>query len=154
VKKEEPVDLKKKYQRVDCENLLKRQFFYAPSFDIYGGCAGLYDYGPLGSALKSNIESIWRQHFVLEEDILELTCTCVTMEEVLKVSGHVAKFADFMVKDVKNGNPHRADKLIEDHMEKVIQKKAKKMAPEERARLERIMNDCENYNAQELDECI
>ena len=39
----------------------------------------------------------------------------------------MAKFADFMVKDLKNGNPHRADKLIEDAMEKVMQKKAKKM---------------------------
>jgi len=57
-----------------------------PSYEIYGGSAGLYDYGPLGSALKSNVESLWRQHFILEEDMLELTGPCLTPEEVLKTS--------------------------------------------------------------------
>lgn len=36
-----------------------------------------------------------------------------------------------MVKDVKNGNCHRVDKLIEDHIEKVLTKK-KDLKPEER----------------------
>jgi len=48
--------------------------------------------------------------------MLELGCTNIVMDEVLKVSGHVAKFADFMVMDVKTGNPRRADKLIEEHI--------------------------------------
>ena len=43
------VDLTKKYKRKECENLLKQKFFYVPSFEIYGGVSGLYDYGPLGS---------------------------------------------------------------------------------------------------------
>jgi glycyl-tRNA synthetase len=76
-------DLKAKYNREKAENLLKRSFFYAPSFDIYGGCAGFYDFGPLGSALKSNIEGTWRNHFILEEDMLELTCSNITLEQVL-----------------------------------------------------------------------
>jgi len=83
--------------------LLKRKFFYTPSFDIYGGVAGFYDFGPLGSALKANLEAQWRKHFILEEDMLELTCTCMTLSDVLKTSGHVDKFEDFMVKDVKTG---------------------------------------------------
>lgn len=80
-----------------------RKFFYAPAFENYGGVAGLYDYGPLGSAVKSNLEALWRRHFILEEDMLELSCTCMTLSDVLQTSGHVDKFADFMVKDVKNG---------------------------------------------------
>ena len=32
--------------------LAKRRGFLYPSFEIYGGCAGFYDYGPLGSRLK------------------------------------------------------------------------------------------------------
>ena len=48
--------------------------------------------------------------------MLELNCTNIILENVLKVSGHVDKFADFMVKDVKTGNPRRADKLIEEHI--------------------------------------
>lgn len=80
------VDYAKKYNRKECEDLLKRKFFYTQSFEIYGGVAGLYDFGPLGSALKANVEHHWRNHFILEEDMLELTCTCMTLSDVLKTS--------------------------------------------------------------------
>ena len=81
-----PVDLAKKYMRKECEDLLKRKFFYIQSFEIYGGVSGLYDYGPLGSALKHNVESLWRKHFVLEEEMLELTCSSLTLSDVLQTS--------------------------------------------------------------------
>ena len=42
-----------------------------------------------------------------------------TSETVLKASGHVDKFADLMVKDVKNGECFRLDHLIKAHLEKV-----------------------------------
>jgi glycyl-tRNA synthetase len=42
-------------------NTLERRLFYIPSFKIYGGVAGLYDYGPPGCAVKSNVLSFWRQ---------------------------------------------------------------------------------------------
>jgi glycyl-tRNA synthetase len=42
-------------------NTLERRLFYIPSFKIYGGVAGLYDYGPPGCAVKSNVLSRWRQ---------------------------------------------------------------------------------------------
>ena len=45
-----------------------------------------------------------------------------------------------MVKDVKTGTCHRADKLIEDFIEKLLQKK-KDMKPEENERLKRICDD-------------
>jgi glycyl-tRNA synthetase len=116
-------ELQTKYSRRICEDLLRRKFFYIQSFEIYGGVAGFYDYGPLGSAFKSNVESLWRNHFVLEEDMLELNCTCLTLSDVLVASGHVEKFADFMVKDLKNGQCHRADKLIDEAIEKMLSKK-------------------------------
>jgi len=53
-------DLAKKYKRRDVEDLLKRKFFTVPSFEIYGGVAGFFDYGPLGCAVKNNIEQLWR----------------------------------------------------------------------------------------------
>ena len=106
------VTLAQKYKREEVENLLKRKFFTAPSFEIYGGVSGFYDYGPLGCAVKNNIEQIWRNHFVLEEDMLEVGCTNLTLSTVLKTSGHVDKFEDLMVKDTKTGTPRRADKLI------------------------------------------
>ena len=51
-----------------------------------------------------------------------------TLETVLKASGHVDKFADLMVKDVKNGECFRLDHLIKAHLEKV---KAEKKTTQE-----------------------
>lgn len=94
------------------DDLIKRRYVYFQGFEIYGGCAGLYDFGPVGSAIKNNIEQLWREFFVLEEDMLEINCTCTTPSVVLENSGHVAKFADVLVKDVKTGQGYRADKVI------------------------------------------
>jgi glycyl-tRNA synthetase (class II) len=44
-----------------------------------------------------------------------------------------------MVKDKKNGQCHRADKLIEDHCEKLLAKKGIKQ--EEKEKIERILHD-------------
>ncbi len=99
------------------DSLLKRRLFYTPSFDIYGGERGLYDYGPPGCALQANVVNLWRKHFVLEEDMLEVDCTMLTPEAVLKTSGHVAKFADWMCKDPKTGEIFRADHLVEQVLE-------------------------------------
>lgn len=46
--------------------------------------------------------------------MLEINCTCTTPHVVLEHSGHVAKFADVLVKDLKTGQGYRADKVIGD----------------------------------------
>lgn len=102
----------KPFDRASLESLLLKRFFYAPSFAIYGGVTGLYDYGPPGTALQNNIISVWRKHFVLEEDMLEIECTNLTPESVLKTSGHVDRFSDYMVKDAVTGDIFRADHLV------------------------------------------
>ncbi|KAI9886522.1 MAG: Glycine--tRNA ligase 1, mitochondrial [Watsoniomyces obsoletus] len=99
------------------DSLLRRRLFYTPSFEIYGGVSGLYDYGPPGCSLQANIIDLWRKHFVLEEDMLEVDCTMLTPHEVLKTSGHVDKFADWMCKDPKTGEIFRADHLVEEVLE-------------------------------------
>lgn len=50
----------------------------------FAGVSGLYDFGPVGCALKNNIIQTWRQHFIQEEQILEIDCTMLTPEPVLK----------------------------------------------------------------------
>ena len=55
------------------EDLLKRRFFYDQSFAIYGGITGQYDFGPMGCAMKANLLNAWRSHFILEEQMLEVT---------------------------------------------------------------------------------
>lgn len=103
------------------EDTLVRRMIVVPSFEVYGGVAGLYDLGPPGCALKDNIIQAWRRHFVLEENMLQVECTTLTPHQVLKTSGHVDKFADFMVRDEKTGECFRADKLLEEHIEKVLE---------------------------------
>lgn len=49
--------------------------------------------------------------------MLEVDCTMLTPHEVLKTSGHVDKFADWMCKDPKNGQIFRADHFVEDVLE-------------------------------------
>lgn len=73
-------------------NTLERRLFYIPSFKIYGSVAGFYDYGPPGCAMKQNVTQEWRNHFVLEENMLEvhaggslcLGC-CVVVVQVVAV---------------------------------------------------------------------
>ncbi|RYP37346.1 hypothetical protein DL767_002989 [Monosporascus sp. MG133] len=74
------------------ESLMKRRFFFTVSFDIYrfsakfnGDNCGLYDYGPPGCALQADIVDVWRRHFVMEENMLELGCTVITPERVLEM---------------------------------------------------------------------
>ncbi|XP_068091219.1 glycine--tRNA ligase [Hyperolius riggenbachi] len=134
--------------RSKMEDTLKRRFFYNQAFAIYGGVSGLYDFGPVGCALKNNIIQTWRQHFIQEEQILEIDCTMLTPEPVLKTSGHVDKFADFMVKDVKNGECFRADHLLKAHLQKLMSDK--KCTAEKKAEMESVLTQMDNYGQQEL----
>ena len=147
---EKTVKLVDKYQRKKVEDLLKRRFFVIQAFEIYGGVAGLFDFGPLGCALKTNVEALWRNHFILEEDMLEVSATCLTPECVLKTSGHVEKFEDLMVKDVKNGQCFRADKLLEEYIQKTLDKKRKKMKPEEIKEMETMLAQADTYSQEEM----
>ena len=49
--------------------------------------------------------------------MLEVDCTMLTPEKVLEVSGHVARFADWMCKDKQSGEIFRADHLVEQVIE-------------------------------------
>ena len=111
--------LNKEAFRANLANVLNQRCFVIPGFQIYGGIAGLYDYGPPGCAIKSNIQNYWKRHFVLEEKMLEIEGSAVTPEPVLKASGHVERFTDFMVKDLKNGECFRADHLLEAKLEEM-----------------------------------
>ncbi|KAI3326388.1 glycyl-tRNA synthetase [Xylariaceae sp. AK1471] len=160
--------------------MLRRRLFYTPSFEIYGGVSGLYDYGPPGCALQQGIIDVWRKHFILEEDMLEVDCSVLTPHDVLKTSGHVDKFADSMCKDPKNGEIFRADHFIEEILENRLKgdkeargqkaenkeedpkKKRKTKGATEAVKLddavvaeyEGVLAKIDNYNTQELGELI
>ncbi|KAM3860620.1 glycine--tRNA ligase-like [Diretmus argenteus] len=134
--------------RLKMEDTLKRRFFYDQAFAIYGGVSGLYDFGPVGCALKNNILQTWRQHFIQEEQILEIDCTMLTPESVLKTSGHVDKFADYMVKDAKTGECFRADHLLKAHLKKLMSDE--KYSAKKVDEMEDVITQMDNYAQQEL----
>jgi glycyl-tRNA synthetase len=81
----------------DVLSLCKRRGFIWPAYEIYGGIAGLYDYGPLGTAMKNNIIEAWRRAYTLGEGFVEIDSDTIGPEAVFKASGHVDQFADKLV---------------------------------------------------------
>jgi len=134
------------------EDVLKRRFFFDLSFSIYGGVSGLYDYGPPGIALKKNILRVWESHFVLEEDLLEIEASQLTLEPVLKASGHTERFADLMVKDTKTGDCYRLDHLIKGQLEKIST--AKDCPSARRQEIDRILSQLDGLSGEQLKEVI
>jgi glycyl-tRNA synthetase len=151
-KVEELLPKEEKIDRSKLEDLLKRRFFYDQSFAIYGGVNGLYDFGPMGCAMKANLIAEWRRHFILEEQMLELDCAMLTPSPVLVASGHVARFTDFMVKDVKNGECFRADHLIEANLEKLLQDK--KLSAEAKQEIDDYLRQVDNMSSNEMNDVI
>lgn len=143
-----------KSQRGAFEDLIKRRFVYTQTAEIYGGVAGLYDYGPIGTAIKNNFISLWRLHFLVEDDINEITSPTLVPQPVFKASGHEDRFNDFMVKDEKTHEAFRVDKLIEDHIEKTLNSK-KKLSPEQESRLNEVLSTIGNVQkGEEFDKLV
>jgi len=74
--------------------LARRRGFLWPAFELYGGAAGFYDYGPLGAPLKRRIEDIWRQYFVIAEGFAEIEAPTIGVEGIFQASGHLSGFSD------------------------------------------------------------
>lgn len=91
--------------------LCKRRGFIWPAYEIYGGVAGMYDYGPLGVTMKNNIIEIWRRAYTLGEGFIEIDGPTIGPEIVFKASGHVDAFSDSIVFCMKCKESFRADHL-------------------------------------------
>ena len=98
----------------DLLGLCKRRGFIWPSFEIYGGVAGMFDYGPLGCALRNNITDVWRAIYKGREGFVEIDSETVNPREVFKASGHVDEFADLITYCTKCQAPFRADHLVKE----------------------------------------
>ncbi|MBY0110969.1 glycine--tRNA ligase [Patescibacteria group bacterium] len=91
-------------------SLAKRRGFVYPGSEIYGGLAGTFDYGPMGVALKKNIEQLWWNRFVAtRDDMYGLDSSIIMPEAVWKASGHLEGFTDPMVECEKCKHRFRAD---------------------------------------------
>jgi len=94
--------------------LAKRRGYIFPSFEIYGGVAGFFDYGPLGSQLKNNVENLWRSFFLLKDNCIEIDTPTITLYDVLKASGHVEEFTDLTVDCIKCKRSYKVEDIIEE----------------------------------------
>ncbi len=104
-----------KYEKVI--ELAKRRGFLWNSFELYGGAAGFYDYGPLGSTFKRRIEQIWRELYVIHEGYMEIETPTIGIEDVFVASGHVGGFSDPLCECKKCAEAFRADHLVDNIVE-------------------------------------
>ena len=104
----------KSHSMEDLISLCKRRGFIFQSNEIYGGLQGLYDYGPLGVELKSNLKRAWWKSMVYERDDIEgIDSSILTNPLVLKYSGHEDTFSDPLV-DCRDCNSRWRSDHIED----------------------------------------
>lgn len=93
-------------------SLAKRRGFVFPGSEIYGGLAGMWDYGPLGLALRNNIRSLWWKMFVDgRSDMYGIEAALIMPRVLLEASGHVATFTDPMAECKKCRHRFRADQI-------------------------------------------
>ena len=88
------------------------------SYEIYGGVAGFYDIGPIGSIIKRKIIELWRRTFIQkhQEVMVEIETPVIGPSKVYEASGHVSHFTDPIVECLKCGRKFRADHLIKEKL--------------------------------------
>ena len=96
-------------------SLAKRRGFVYPSSEIYGGFAGVYDFGPYGVELKNNLKAQWWRKMVYErDDIVGLDSGIFMSPKIWEASGHTKGFSDPLVECKECNTRSRADKLLEE----------------------------------------
>lgn len=104
-----------------------RGFIFAGS-EIYGGLAGFWDYGPLGTELKNNIKREWWDNMVYKrDDVVGIDAAIIMNPDVWKASGHLDSFTDPLVEcklcNIRIRADHREE--LEEHEKKHAAKKEK-----------------------------
>ena len=99
--------------------LAKHRGFVFPGSDIYGGLSNTWDYGPLGVELKNNIKKAWWQKFITQSPYnVGIDAAILMNPKTWEASGHLGNFNDPMIDNKDSKIRYRADKLIEDYMQK------------------------------------
>ena len=88
--------------------------YYYQGSEIYGGLSNTWDYGPLGSEIKSNIRKMWWKKFVQESTTnVGIDAAILMNPKVWEATGHVSTFNDPLIDCKKCKMRYRADQLIE-----------------------------------------
>ena len=95
-------------------SLAKRRGFVFPGSEIYGGLAGIYDFGPRGVELLNNIKREWWSANVYEKDnYYGLDAGMFKNPRVWEASGHTTGFSDPLAECKKCNTRIRVDKELE-----------------------------------------
>ncbi len=98
--------------------LCKRRGFVYPGSEIYGGLAGTWDYGPMGSLLKKNLKDIWWKDMVqMRDDVVGVDTAIMMNRRVWEGSGHTQFFTDPLIECKICHQRFREDKqeLVAEH---------------------------------------
>lgn len=106
-------DKKSEVSLEDIVSLCKRRGFIFQGSEIYGGFAGLYDFGPYGVELLNNIKnSWWKANVQLKENYVGLDSAMFKHPKVWDASGHTAGFSDPLSECKKCNTRIRVDKEL------------------------------------------
>lgn len=97
----------------DIMKLALERGFYFPSCEIYADAqAGFWEYGPSGVSMKNKFLELWRRELVRRDGMLEIDGSQIMSRSVFEASGHLASFADPIIKCTKCKSTFRADRYI------------------------------------------
>ncbi len=98
----------------DIVSLAKRRGFIYPGSEIYGGMAGMYDFGPYGVELLNNIKKEWwKEHVQRRDNYVGLDSAIFKDPRVWEASGHTSGFSDPLSECKKCNTRIRVDKELE-----------------------------------------
>lgn len=94
-------------------SLAKRRGFVYQGSEIYGGLAGVYDFGPRGVELLNNIKRAWwKAHVYDKENYFGLDSGMFKHPRVWEASGHVGGFSDPLAECRECNTRIRVDKEL------------------------------------------
>ena len=102
---------------------------------------------------EQNIIQFWRQHFIQEEKMLEISCTNVTPYQVLKTSGHVDRFTDIMTEDTVTHEVFRADHMIEQFVENMFESE-KEMSASKKEELSQLKIHADTFSIEQMTDIL
>jgi glycyl-tRNA synthetase len=112
----------------DIVSLCKRRGFVYSGSEIYGGEAGLYDFGPYGVELLNNIKKAWwKANVQLKPNYVGIDSAMFKNPKVWDASGHTSGFSDPLAECRSCNHRIRVDK----ELEKVSVSADEKMSEEE-----------------------
>jgi glycyl-tRNA synthetase len=95
-------------------SLAKRRGFIFPGSEIYGGLAGIYDFGPRGVEMLNNLkQSWWRANVYDKDNYYGLDAGMFKNPRTWEASGHVSGFSDPMAECKKCNTRIRVDKALD-----------------------------------------